>query len=148
MLDFTLGRGWLIYANCDHPEMPRQAVADGEQARLPPGVVARPQAFRDIPKTPGTVLADPILNPVVNPVVNPVSAPAPAVAAGARVRVWKRDAAAAIDLAGVALESGRVGAEVRVRIDPGGKVLRGTVRGAGSVELAVPDTAGFRGEGQ
>jgi len=66
--------------------------------------------------------------------------------AGARVHLWKQDSRVRIELAGVALESGAIGRPVRVRMPAAGQVLRGIVRGPGSVELAV--VSGFSGVAQ
>jgi flagella basal body P-ring formation protein FlgA len=63
------------------------------------------------------------------------------------VRIWRRDGVAAVDLAGKALESGAVGSRIRVKAAQGGAVLRGTVRGAGSVELDAPGSGGLGGDG-
>jgi hypothetical protein len=123
--DFALGNAWTVYANCAHPEMPRLAVADGGQSESGWPEPAFPARSRAAP-----------------------AAAAPVVAAGAQVRLWKRDGVAAIDLQGAALESGAAGARIRVRVAPGGKVLRGTVRGPGSVELDARAVPGFSGEGR
>jgi hypothetical protein len=106
--------------------------------------VAEPAIPKDIQRT-GTSSETGVLR-VLPALV--ASAARPAVESGSRVRVWRWDGVAAIDLAGIALESGAAGARVRVRVSPGGAVLRGTVRAAGSVELEAPGSGGFAGEGK
>ena len=121
--DFALGREWAVFASCAHPEAPWIAIAQ-----------YRPDAERPLP----AALA----------VSDFVRGAATAVRPGSRVRLWLRTPVARIDLSGIALEGGAPGEVIRVRIAPGGKVFRGTVRAVGSVELDAADGQGFRGEGQ
>jgi hypothetical protein len=169
--DFELGRGWAIFTNCAHPEMPQVAVitgadgldsgAGGEIARLQPsGLAASPvgsvsarltHIFPAISRKDAET-TDPAprsMRPAESGFGPSAMATAPpTVEAGGRVRVWRRDGVVSIDLAGVALDRGSAGAGIRVRVSPGGVVLRGTVRGPASVELDVNARSGFAGEGQ
>ncbi|AXC10420.1 hypothetical protein ACPOL_1069 [Acidisarcina polymorpha] len=72
----------------------------------------------------------------------------PLVLAGSRVRLWRQDPIARIDLSGVALESGLYGSLVKVRLTSGGNVLQGIVRSTGSVELNSIAGPGFTREDQ
>jgi hypothetical protein len=118
--DFTLGRAWTVYASCSHPETPRIAVMVEKNAPLAQSSAAGADSL-------GTVSKPPIVR------------------MGSTVRLWLSTPVARIALSGKALENGAVGATIRVRVMPGGKVLEGTVRTADSVEL-IP--AGFSGVGQ
>ncbi len=118
--DFALGQEWTVYASCVHPETPRIAV------------MAYPPAARD--------------RRVAEEAQADVPHAAPAVRAGDQIRLWLRSPVARVDLSAVALENGAAGATIRVRVEPGGTVLRGAVRSAGSVELGAGD--GFHGAGQ
>jgi hypothetical protein len=161
MRDFPLGWDWMVYADCLHPEKPRQAVALEAGALSPAPEPARYQEEKtgtegETRPSPGAGESETearagasIAHKSASPKAVSAAAPAtPAVAAGGAVRVWRRDGSVAIDLGGVALESGGTGSRIRVRIQPGGKTLRGTVRGAGSVELEAPGAGGFQGEGR
>ncbi len=145
--DFALGKAWTIYANCAHPEMPRLAVAEGGRTVLPRAVAGgeggkSSPSEAEWPAEPRILAGRQKEDGAFN------QTPAPEVAAGAQVRLWKRDGVVAIDLPGTALESGSTGARIRVRVAPAGKVLRGTVRGPASVELDPRAVPGFLGEGR
>jgi hypothetical protein len=118
--DVALGQEWTVYSSCVHPETPRIAVM-----AYPPVAQAR--------RVGGEAEAD-------------VPHALPAVRAGDRIRLWLRSPVAQVDLSAIALENGAAGATIRVRVEPGGTVLRGAVRSAESVELGAGD--GFRGAGQ
>jgi Chaperone for flagella basal body P-ring formation len=105
--DFALGQDWTVYASCAHPEGPRVAV-----------MVSRPVAAAA--RAAAVAVGQNVL---------------PTVRVGSSVRLWLSSPVARIELSAVALESGSAGATIRLRATPGGKVLRGTVWAAGSVEL-------------
>jgi Chaperone for flagella basal body P-ring formation len=121
--DFAMGQEWAVLASCAHPETPWIAIAQH-----------RPAAEWPLP----AALA----------VSDLIRGAAYTVRSGSRVRLWLRTPVARIDLSGIAMEGGAPGEMIRVRIAPGGKVFRGTVRAAGSVELDAAGGQGFRGEGQ
>jgi len=145
--DYTLGRTWTVLVSCGHPEMPRLAIDPGA-----------PQSGELADR--GLAIAGPALVPQTTEALSPSpslryasatpSPPARPVLAGSRVRLWKQDSQVRIEMAGVALESGGIGVPVRVRMPVGGQVLRGVVRGPGSVELAegLGFSGGFSGVGQ
>jgi hypothetical protein len=146
--DFTPGRSWVVLVNCAHPEMPAVAVGPIANPIADPGGGPKPGA----PIAAGAARNPPEGNPPREP-AGVAAAPgsagfapaARAVREGDRVRLWRRNSVARIDLAGVALGGGAAGAAVRVRVAPGGAVLRGTVRGPGSVELDRWQGSGFSG---
>jgi hypothetical protein len=144
--DFTLGRRWMIFVNCAHPEMPRIASLDAVS-----GEVSKSEAGPDKPRMALAVSGE--IPPPPAAIGSPAGLAAPAaaprlVAAASRVRLWRRDSVAAIDLAGTALDSGAEGAEIRVRVTAGGQLLRGIVRGPASVELSLRRAVGFTGASQ
>lgn len=118
--DFALGQEWTVYASCVHPETPRIAV------------MAYPTVAQDRRVAEGTEVDVPHA--------------APAVRAGDQIRLWLRSPVARVDLSAIALENGAAGTTIRVRVEPGGTVLRGAVRSVGSVELGAGE--GFREAGQ
>lgn len=141
--DRTLGRSWAIFASCLHPEMPRLAFLEG-------GRVERPFDQNDNAGQ-SSALASAITSDgrragLQAPAAR-VTATSIQVELGSRVRLWRRDARTQIDLAAVALESGPTGASIRVRLRPGGVILRGIVRAPGSVELEPREASGFSGGG-
>ncbi len=145
--DYALRRQWIVFASCLHPEIPRIAVADASAA--PPGSDEPAPQRRDPEPRSGTDAHRSVLkaSPPLPALVGagpPVTAAMPVVQAGSRVRLWRRDGIVQIDLAGMALASGGPGAAIPVRLATGGKVLRGTVREAGSVELDPRSGRGFR----
>jgi len=162
--DFPLDRGWTLYADCAHPERPMVAVAS--ETAWPMALarsenVALPEKFDRIGTgAGGSAFVEHAISELIQRtgvtsgtgVLRAASAsvaPArPTVESGSQVRIWRRDGVVAIDMAGIALESGGTGARIRVRVTPGGAVLRGTVRAPGSVELDAPGSGGFAGEGR
>jgi hypothetical protein len=151
--DYALGNSWAILANCIHPEMPRLAVAIDvhgverhAEANLPrdwqsfaaQGEFAAQGGLARVALKGGTTLVKPSDARAV--------LPPPAVQAGGNVRLRRDDQSAHVDLAGIALESGRTGDSIRVRVMPGGIPLRGIVRAPGWVELQAAGVQGFRKE--
>ena len=119
--DFALGREWAVYSSCTHPEQPGVAILVGQSSDRPPSsdrAVLNTSAAGS--ESPSQLM----------------------VRVGSPVRLWLRSSTARIELSAVALESGAAGATIRVRVAPRGRVLYGTVRAAGSVELLA---AGFSG---
>jgi hypothetical protein len=112
--DWGLHREWRVENDPAHPERPARLV----------------EVPWNLPvSTPGTK------NPAGEP-SRPAAEPhAPMVRAGMRVTVWRRGAEAEIHIAGTALEGGNAGRIIRVRAGLSNAMLRGIVRGPGSVEL-------------
>ncbi len=120
--DASLKRDWEVLVDCDHPGAPARMELAPEGAHLTRAANAAP--VEQEPKS-----AQPPANSQPAPVV---------IKAGADIEVSSApDLPARILLSGTAMEMGRVGQEIRVRIDASGRFLRGTVRGPHSVELAA-----------
>jgi len=120
--DASLRRDWEVLVDCDHP---------GASARmkLAPEGTHFTRAASAVPVEQETKHAQPAANSQPTPVV---------IRAGADVEVSSAPGSAArILLSGTAMEMGRLGQEIRVRIDASGRFLQGTVRGPHSVELAA-----------
>ena len=117
LFDAGLNRSWAILEDCAHPGAPWTALELGGEEKK--AVISSPLPHSSMP---GRTL--------------------PEILAGASVRLWRRSGTALINLNGVALENGIQGTSIRVRLDltanASGKVLRGIVRGPGSVELGSP----------
>jgi hypothetical protein len=120
--DPILKRSWAVVRDCRHPERP---------SRLVP-VTSQPTG----PEAPG----DPRSRSGIHP--PPASGagktgphPGQWVMAGSPVRLWA-SGQVRIELAGVAVDSAPLGAEITVRTREQDVLLHGIVRGAGSVELA------------
>ena len=111
--DPLLHRRWAVLVDCSHPERPWTSELVAWQGKLP------------------------ISLPKLAPIANAVKTP-PLIPAGAKVRLWRVDDSASIELSGTALEAGSTGQMIHVRIGRRGTVLEGKVRDAGSVELSVP----------
>ena len=120
--DASLKRDWEVLVNCDHPGAPARMKLAPEGAHIPRA--ANAASVEQEPRS---------LQPVTN------SQPAPVVIrAGADVEVSSAPGSPArILLSGTAMEMGRAGQEIRVRINASGRFLRGVVRGPHSVELAA-----------
>jgi hypothetical protein len=142
--DFTLGRTWVVLASCGHPEMPRLAVAAGQHPEQESAPATG--SGEAVLASPGAKLGKGADPPPPLRAAPPLSRPL--VVAGERVRLWRQDGVARLDLAGIALGSGAAGSRVRVRVLASGKVFRGMVRAPGVVELDGADPDGFGAEGQ
>lgn len=120
--DASLKRDWEVLVDCDHLGAPARMKLAPEGSHLTRAANAA-TAERE-PKS---------LQPVTN------SQPAPVVIRpGAPVEVSSApNAPAQILLSGTAMEPGRVGQPIRVRINASGRFLQGVVRGPHSVELAA-----------
>ncbi|MFT4111557.1 flagella basal body P-ring formation protein FlgA [Silvibacterium sp.] len=115
--DAVLDRDWLRLRDCAHPEWPpRLRLANDAERRM--------ASASGIP-----VYESLGLGLDAGPLV---------VRAGMQVTVW-RDGSARIRLAGTATQSARLGESIVVRCGTGW-LLRGIVRGPGSVELATPSS--------
>jgi hypothetical protein len=132
MKDFSSHRSWIVYQRCAHPEMPRIAVL------APPS-----EAAFDEGQSTNAGSESRALLQARRP--SSVAVAPPLVLAGSRVRLWREDVNAHIELAGVALDSGALGSGIRIRVLAGGSILRGTVSGRASVELAAYGGSGFAG---
>jgi len=125
--DASLKRDWEVLVDCEHPGAPARM-------RLAPEGVHRTlgaNAVRTTSATPveqETKPAQPVANSQPTPVV---------IKAGADIEVSSAPGSPArILLSGTAMEMGRVGQDIRVRINASGRFLSGIVRGPHSVELA------------
>ena len=120
--DASLKRDWEVLVDCEHPGSPARMKVAPEGAQIPRA--ANAARVEQGPKT-----APPAANSQPQPVV---------VRAGADVEVFNDPGSPArILLSGTAMEMGRLGQEIRVRIDASGRFLQGTVRGPHFVELAA-----------
>jgi len=120
--DASLRRDWEVLVDCDHP---------GAPARMKPAPVGAhiTRAANAVPVEQETKSAQHVANSQLAPVV---------IRTGADVEVSSAPGSAArILLSGTAMEMGRLGQEIRVRIDASGRFLQGTVLGPHSVELAA-----------
>ena len=138
--DYTLRQTWDVMGNCLHPEMPRIAVARCIDERL---------ERADTTSGPPTGLGDEADGKGIQGGEHDAALRRPfydfssaegarsllLVIAGGRVRLWRQDRVARLDLAGIALESGGAGSIVRVRLPELGKIFRGVVRAPESVEM-------------
>ncbi|GGH14706.1 flagella basal body P-ring formation protein FlgA [Silvibacterium dinghuense] len=107
--DATTRRDWLRMRDCAHPEWPAHLQLDPIGQRL-----KEPLGYAEAKALPAPIV----------------------VKAGMPVTVWQ-DGTAHIRLSGVAAQSAPIGGEIVVRLGSGW-LLRGVVRGPGSVELSAP----------
>ena len=107
--DAPLDRNWLVFESCDDPQKPWLAVEGGASV------------YKNRPAS--AILDQGLADTLVR--------------AGRQVRLFRSDPSIHIELAGVALDNGAAGAQIRVRVPGQGKVFRGTVRTASSVELGI-----------
>ena len=120
--DASLKRDWEVLVDCNHPGAPARI-------KLAPEGTHMTRAAKAAPVEQGPKSAQAVANSQPAPVV---------IRAGADVEVLSAPGSPArILLSGTAMEMGRVGQDIRVRIDASGRFLQGTVRGPHSVELAA-----------
>ena len=113
--DAVLHRRWAVLADRTHPE--------------------RPWTLQEVPwEMPSKKL---LHVPVSAAAADPSAKATPLISAGMKVRLWRNDLGARIELNGTALESGLTGQTIHVRTGSRGTVLEGRVRGASSVELST-----------
>lgn len=119
--DASLKRDWEVLVDCEHPGVPARM-------RLAPVGAHRTRAANATPVEQEPKPAQPVANSQPTPVV---------IKAGADIEVSSAPGSPArILLSGTAMEMGRVGQDIRVRINASGRFLSGIVRGPHSVELA------------
>ena len=120
--DASLKRDWEVLVDCDHPGAPARM-------KLAPERSHRVRVANAVPIGQKPKSAQPVTNFQPAPVV---------IRPGAPVEVSSAPGLPArILLAGTAMEPGRVGQSIRVRINASGRFLQGTVLGPHSVELAA-----------
>jgi hypothetical protein len=113
--DAILHRKWAVVVDHDHPDRPWIVKEAPWQSRAGMAAVSETNATRP------AIIARPL------------------VSAGAKVRLWRTADGADIELTGTALEAGAEGQTIHVRTGQRGTVLKGRVRGMGSVELFTSD---------
>jgi hypothetical protein len=119
--DASLKRDWEVLVDCDHPGAPARM-------KLAPVGAHITRAANAVPVEQETKSAQHVANSQPTPVV---------IKAGADIEVSSAPGSPArILLSGTAMEMGRVGQDIRVRINASGRFLSGIVRGPHSVELA------------
>ncbi|HET8637941.1 MAG TPA: flagella basal body P-ring formation protein FlgA [Acidobacteriaceae bacterium] len=125
--DASLKRDWEVLVDCDHPGAPaRMKLAPKGAHAL---VQNAPRDISNVARAEQDSETAPHANPQPAPVV---------IRTGAAVEVSSAPGSPArILLSGTAMEMGRLGQHIRVRIDASGRFLQGTVRGPHSVELAA-----------
>lgn len=120
--DASLKRDWEVLVDCDHLGAPARM-------KLAPEGSHRVRVASAVPIGQKPKSAQPVTNFQPAPVV---------IRPGAPVEVSSApNAPAQILLSGTAMEPGRVGQPIRVRINASGRFLQGVVRGPHSVELAA-----------
>ena len=126
--DASLKRDWEVLVDCGHPGAPaRMKLAPEGVHRTLGANAARATSTALVEQE--TKHAQPAANSQPTPVV---------IRAGADVEVSSAPGSPArILLSGTAMEMGRAGQDIRVRINASGRFLRGVVRGPHSVELAA-----------
>jgi hypothetical protein len=127
--DASLKRDWEVLVDCDHPGSPARMKLAPEGEHTPRSAeLARASKAVHGEQEPDSA----------SHVVEPQQPTPIVIRAGADVEVSSASGSPArILLSGTAMEMGRVGQEIRVRIDASGRFLQGTVRGPHSVELAA-----------
>jgi hypothetical protein len=120
--DASLKRDWEVLVDCEHPGAPARM-------KLAPEGTHITRAASAARVEQGPKAAPPAANSQLAPVV---------IRTGADVEVSSAPGSPArILLSGTAMEMGRAGQDIRVRINASGRFLRGVVRGPHSVELAA-----------
>jgi hypothetical protein len=131
--DASLKRDWEVLVDCDHPGAPARIKLAPAGAHPPIRDEAHVADAARVANAAQGEQEKELIQHFANPQPPPIT-----IKAGTAVEVSSApNAPARILLSGTAMETGRLGQQIRVRVHASGRLLSGIVRGPHSVELAA-----------